>query len=82
MKDGSVADALERQRFWTELMRSGGESTVNRLKASELLAKIQGDFAGQADYVSSEGGELLFDRLSDEYLASLVAEAASEQKEK
>lgn len=43
MRDG-IADHPERQRFWTEMMRNHELSPGNRLKASELLAKSEGDF--------------------------------------
>lgn len=39
-----IADARERQEFWTELMRDPRIEPKDRLKASELLAKKHGDF--------------------------------------
>ena len=41
-----VADRKERHRFWTGIMRGSGSmfDTRDRLRASELLAKAQGDF--------------------------------------
>ena len=39
-----IADAKERQEFWTSMMRDEMQETKDRLKASELLAKKQGDF--------------------------------------
>ena len=39
-----VADREERQSFWTCLMRNPEQRTSDRLKASELLAKSEGDF--------------------------------------
>ena len=39
-----TADRTERQSFWTCLMRNPEERTSDRLKASELLAKSEGDF--------------------------------------
>lgn len=39
-----AADRQERQGFWTSLMRNPEERTSDRLKASELLAKSEGDF--------------------------------------
>lgn len=77
MIKGLIADAVERQEFWTMLMRDDGESTVNRLKASELLAKIQGDFSGSSDLLSPGGTEVALERLSDEHLANLVANATT-----
>ena len=39
-----IADAKERQEFWTEMMRNESFEPKDRLKASELLAKRHGDF--------------------------------------
>ncbi len=39
-----IADAKERQEFWTAIMRDQHQDARDRLKASELLAKRQGDF--------------------------------------
>lgn len=38
-----VASMEEIQAFWTRIMRNGEEATKNRLKASELLAKIKSE---------------------------------------
>ena len=43
-----VADAKERLEFWTAVMRNPAELTRDRLKASELLARAQGDFMVEA----------------------------------
>ncbi|MFO1351901.1 MAG: terminase small subunit [Gammaproteobacteria bacterium] len=40
----AIATAEERQRFWTRLMRRRNIEYKDRLKASELLGKAQGDF--------------------------------------
>lgn len=40
----NIASAAEIQQFWTEIMNSEREETKDRLKASELLAKVQGMF--------------------------------------
>lgn len=39
-----IANATERREFWTQMMRNGGVEAKDRLKASELLGKAQGDF--------------------------------------
>jgi phage terminase small subunit len=45
-KDAAIADATERQRFWTRIMRGedGAASMADRLRASELLGRACGDF--------------------------------------
>ena len=40
----NIADREQRFAFWTSVMRDTNESTRDRLKASELLGKAQGDF--------------------------------------
>ena len=40
----AIATREERQRFWTEMMRDGNQDPKYRLKASEYLARTQGDF--------------------------------------
>jgi phage terminase small subunit len=42
--DEAIATREERQRTWTAFMRDKLLSPVERMKASELLAKAQGDF--------------------------------------
>ena len=39
-----IADREARQQFWTAIMNDESESMTARLKASELLAKSEGDF--------------------------------------
>ena len=39
-----IADRVKRQIFWTAIMNDESESMTARLKASELLAKSEGDF--------------------------------------
>lgn len=51
--DNRIADAVERQIFWTEVMRNKEEKTEIRLKSSELLARSQGQFL---DKVQHSGG--------------------------
>lgn len=51
--DNRIADAIERQIFWTDVMRNKEEKTEIRLKSSELLARSQGQFL---DKVQHSGG--------------------------
>lgn len=39
-----IATRQRRQEFWTETMENGGAEMRDRLKASELLGKSEGDF--------------------------------------
>lgn len=48
----AIADAVERKEFWTAVLRNGASDMKDRLKASELLGKTDGDFL---DRVESSG---------------------------
>ena len=50
----AIATREERQQWWTKLMRGGvPEATIQeRIKASELLGKSQGDFTERVEIVS------------------------------
>lgn len=41
----AIASKEDRQKFWTNIMNDKKEDTKDRIKASELLAKVAGDFA-------------------------------------
>jgi len=47
----AIATKEERQRFWTQAMRDPKVDMKHRLKASELLAKTQGDYADEVKVV-------------------------------
>ena len=48
-----IANAIERQEFWTYVMRSNEFKIEARLKASEILAKAQGDFVHKLEVSSA-----------------------------
>jgi phage terminase small subunit len=73
MSSTRIASAIERQEFWTSIMRGQmPEIDVIQLKASEVLAKAQGDFIQKVE-VTSELTMLSDDEL-DERIRSLTAE--------
>lgn len=39
-----IATRIERQKFWTEMMKAKEKDDNDRLKASELLGRSEGDF--------------------------------------
>lgn len=43
-KTAAIADRFQREKFWSDTMLNKEEKMLNRLKASELLAKANGDF--------------------------------------
>ena len=50
-----IATREERQRFWTTLMRDEERKEADRLKASELLAKSEGDFLERRELTGPNG---------------------------
>jgi phage terminase small subunit len=53
-----IATREERQRFWTSMMRDEDRKEADRLKASELLAKSEGDFLDRAELSGPNGTPL------------------------
>lgn len=53
-----IADANERQTFWTEVMRDKAELTKDRLKASELLGRANLDFIERHEMTGANGASL------------------------
>jgi phage terminase small subunit len=51
-KSKSIASAEERHAFWTRVFKSGRYEMKDRLKASELLGRAQGDFLERHEIVS------------------------------
>ncbi len=60
----AAADREERQAFWTSVMRGepdadGTRPTIrDRLRASELLGKAQGDFLERREVTGADGGPI------------------------
>ncbi len=45
----NIADIQEIQEFWTKVMRNVAEKTGDRLKASELLIRVSGNFQNKIE---------------------------------
>ena len=45
----SIADRKERMELWSDIARDDEERTVDRLRATELLGKSQGDFIDRTE---------------------------------
>jgi hypothetical protein len=91
LEDEAIADAKERLRFWTQVMRGeqsliidGEEKTLpceikDRLKASELLGKANGDFVDRKILQNPDGTGINqpptidYSKLSDAALEELRA---------
>ena len=54
----NIADREQRFAFWTSIMRDTNESTRDRLRASELLAKAEGDFLDRVEVESQKNLDL------------------------
>ncbi|QDG49310.1 terminase small subunit [Persicimonas caeni] len=57
-EDPLVADRIDRQRFWTGVMYDPNATMSDRLKASTLLAKSQGDFVDRT--ITEHKGEVTY----------------------
>ena len=53
-----IATREERQAFWTEIMRDENTMIMAKLKASELLAKSEGDFLDRHELTGKDGAPL------------------------
>ena len=72
MSDERIATATERQRFWTAIMRGQMPEVESlQIKASEILARAQGDFIQKVE-VTNDLATLTDDEL-DEKIRILTA---------
>jgi len=53
-----IADREERQKFWTAVFRDEHRPMKDRLRASELLAKSEGDFIDRTEISGKDGAPL------------------------
>ena len=60
---GAIADAVERQTFWTSVMRDRNAEMRDRLKASELLGRSGGDFIERVEAENTIRVEFALDPL-------------------
>ena len=71
----SIADRKERMELWSDIAKDGGEKTADRLRATELLGKAQGDFIERTEnknlnvHAQLDRLEVLTDKQIDELLA-------------
>jgi phage terminase small subunit len=54
----AIATRQERQAMWTPIVRDKNERTRDRLKASELLGRSQGDFIQRREVTGRDGAPL------------------------
>lgn len=58
---GPIANRQNRQEFWTATMRDGEQPMRERLKASELLAKSEGDFLERVEHSGTGLAEIIIE---------------------
>ena len=59
--DGFIATREERQRFWTRIMRDENADIKDRLRASEVLGRSEGDFIERVEVKGELDFGILFD---------------------
>ena len=67
-----IADAREIQEFWTKTFRNEEVEMKDRIKTSELLAKVQGAFIENINLTGNIKTNNPFDDLSVEELRKLI----------
>ena len=67
-----IADAREIQEFWTKTFRDEEVEMKDRIKTSELLAKVQGAFIDNINLTGNIKTNNPFDDLSVEELRKLI----------
>jgi hypothetical protein len=71
----AILDAIQRQEFWSHIICDDSKDTRDRLRASELLGKAQGDFIERTEnknlnvHAQLDRLEVLTDEQIDELLA-------------
>ena len=71
----TILDAIQRQEFWSQIICDDSKDTRDRLRASELLGKAQGDFIERTEsknlnvHAQLDRLEVLTDEQIDELLA-------------
>jgi hypothetical protein len=71
----AILDAIQRQEFWSHIICDYSKDTRDRLRASELLGKAQGDFIERTEnknlnvHAQLDRLEVLTDEQIDELLA-------------
>ena len=71
----TILDAIQRQEFWSHIICDDSKDTRDRLRASELLGKAQGDFIERTEsknlnvHARIDWLEVLTDEQIDELLA-------------
>ena len=70
--DDAIATREERQRFFTRVMRDEEQHMKDRLRASELLGKSEGDFIDRQELSGKDGTPLTVKGVLDEIRIRVV----------
>lgn len=57
--EGRIMDAKERRELLSDIARSGGESTTDRLRAIDTMNKMDGLYINKTQLSGADGGPLL-----------------------
>lgn len=57
--ESTIMTREQRQMFWTMIARDTSQKTTDRLRASELLAKSEGDFIERKELTGANGEALI-----------------------
>lgn len=57
--ENAIATREERQRFFTAIMRDNEQPTRDRIRATELLGKSEGDFVDRTELTGADGRPLV-----------------------
>lgn len=72
-----VATREMRRKFWTQIMYDNKEKTMDRIRASELLGKCEGDFINRIEH----SGNFSLESLSDEELNQRLRQLREKMKD-
>lgn len=73
------ADRAERKAFWSRVLRDEGNHLQLRLRASELLARAEGDFVERVEVIEA-GAASRYASLSTEELLAVARRELAEQR--
>ena len=78
----AILDAIQRQEFWSHIICDDSKDTRDRLRASELLGKAQGDFVERTENKNLNVNAQLdrLEVLTDEQIDELLAIVEDKKK--
>lgn len=77
IREGIIYTREQRQEFWTKIIMDTNQSIKYRLKASELLAKSEGDFIIRHELSGPNGSPIELQVESDESIRDRIVSLAT-----